>query len=255
MKVILPVAGYATRLYPLTENKPKALLPVGGKPMLDIIVQKIDEVQEINEIILVSNDKFAQAFVTWASTCVSDKDLHVINDGTKSNEDRLGSLGDLALALKLKSIEEDILVIAGDNLFGFSLADFVAFAQEKNTSAIAVYDVKNLEYAKQFGIVSLNAAQVITEFVEKPSQPTSSLAATMCYYLKKEDIALIETYLAEGNKPDRAGDFISWLVKKKQVHAYTFQQYWYDIGTREQYDTVSQKFKFSSSLRSHENLD
>ncbi len=248
MKVILPVAGYATRLYPLTENTPKALLPVGGKPMLDIIMRKISAVDDIDEVIIVSNDKFTQQFVRWASTCMSDKDIHVINDGTKSNEDRLGSLGDIALALRQRNINEDILVIAGDNLFGFSLTDFVTFARQKNTSTIAVYDVRDLEYAKQFGIVSLNTSQIITSFVEKPQQPTSSLAATMCYYLKKEDLALIDTYLTEGNKPDRAGDFLTWLVKKKQVHAYTFPDYWHDIGTREQYTAVCEKFTMNNLL-------
>ena len=243
MKAIIPVAGYATRLYPLTENKPKALLPVGGRPMLSWIVDKINALSEVDEIVLVTNDRFAPQFLQWAQTAETEKDIHVINDGTKSNDARLGSLGDISLALNMKNTNEDVLIIGGDNLFEFSLCDFVEFAKQKNASAIAVYDVKDLNYAKQFGIVALDNLQKLIDFVEKPSIPRSSLAATMCYYFKKEDCALISNYLAEGNKPDRGGDFIAWLHKKSPVYGYPFNEKWFDIGTPEQYSQVCKIFE------------
>lgn len=243
MKAIIPVAGYATRLYPLTENNPKALIPVGGKLMLDWIVKKIGEVSSVDEIVIISNDRFASHFVKWAQTAMTDKDIHVINDSTKSNDDRLGTIGDIALAVQAKNINEDMLVIGGDNLFEFSLVDFVDFARERDSSALAVFDIKNLSLASQFGVVTLDSSQKITDFVEKPKQPSSSLVATLCYFLKKEDVALIRQYLAEGNKPDRAGDFIAWLHKKSSVYGFSFRENWFDIGTPEQYEQVCKLFQ------------
>ncbi len=238
MKAIIPVAGYATRLYPLTENTPKALLPIGGKPMIEWIIDKLNSVKDVDEIIIVTNDRFARNFLDWAQHGRTDKDVHVINDGTKSNDDRLGSLGDIALCMKIKEINEDVLIIGGDNLFDFPLSELVDFARQKDTSAIAVHDIRDITRASQFGIVAVDKSEKITEFAEKPEKPASSLVATMCYYIKKEDAALINQYLAEGNKPDRAGDFIAWLVKRRPVHAYSFQGRWFDIGTSEQYKQV-----------------
>jgi len=225
-------------LYPLTENTPKALLPVGGKPMLDWIVEKINDVEEVDEIVVITNDRFAPQFVNWAKRFMTSKDIHVINDGTKTNEDRLGTIGDIALALKLKGIDDDLLIIGGDNLFDFSLPEFVAFAREHTSSALAVFDLKNLTNAKNFGIATLDEAGKVSSFVEKPTQPASSLVATLCYFLKKEDAAQISKYIAEGNKPDRAGDFIAWLIGKQTVFGYTFAGNWFDIGTPDQYQHV-----------------
>ncbi|MBI4017081.1 MAG: nucleotidyltransferase family protein [Candidatus Aenigmarchaeota archaeon] len=242
MKAIIPAAGYATRLYPLTENMPKALLPVGGRPMLSRIVDKINEITEVDEIVIVSNDRFASHFTKWAQTAMTDKNIHVINDGTKSDNDRLGTIGDIALAVQAKNINENLLIVGGDNLFEFSITDFVDFARKNNSSALAVFDIKNLPLASQFGVVTLDTSQKIVNFIEKPTQPRSSLVATLCYFLKKEDVALIGQYLKEGNKPDRAGDFIAWLHKKSPVYGFSFSGNWFDIGTPEQYENVCKLF-------------
>ena len=221
MKALILAAGYATRLRPLTDRIPKQLLPVGGRPMLDWILDRIVETSA-DEVHLVTNARFAADFEHWAE----DKDVHVHNDGTTSNEDRLGAIGDIHFV----GLDDDLLAVAGDNLFDYSLADYEAYWRAKGGSCVAVHDVGDRELAKKYGIVDVDADDRITNFVEKPDDPPTTLCATATYLYKRDDAARVATYLDEGNPPDQPGNFVAWLHTRAPVYAYRFPGEWYDVG-------------------------
>jgi glucose-1-phosphate thymidylyltransferase len=225
LKALILAAGYATRLRPLTDTIPKQLLPVGGRPMVDWILDRITETSA-DELHLVTNARFAPDFEQWAA----DKDVRVHNDGTTSNEDRLGAIGDIDFV----GLDDDLLAIAGDNLFDFSLADYQSFWRGKGGSCVAVHDVGDRELAKKYGIVDVDEDDRITNFVEKPTEPPTTLCATATYLYTREHAGLIPTYLAEGNPPDQPGNFIAWLYRRAPVYAYRFEGEWYDIGDGDQ---------------------
>jgi len=234
MQAIILCAGYATRLYPLTRDKPKPLLPVADKPILDYILEKIEEVPEIESVIIVTNNKFYQHFVEYQKA--SPKNLTIVNDNTESEQDRLGAIGDAHFALQEGDVNDDVLVIAGDNLFDFSLKALVAMGKEKKSSVIALRDIGNpMKAAKKFGVVLLDKHNQIQEFEEKPEQPKSSLVSTCCYYLTAEDIALLKKFYQEGKIKDNPGDFITLLSTTKPVYGFSFTEDWFDIGSHEQY--------------------
>ncbi len=225
MKALILAAGYATRLRPLTDSIPKQLLPVGGRPMVDWILDRIKETSA-EEVHLVTNARFAGAFARWAQ----DKDVIVHNDGTTSNENRLGAIGDIAFV----DIDDDLLVIAGDNLFDYSLADYAAYWRENGGSCVAVLDVGDPELAKQYGIVDVDDEDRVVSFVEKPEDPPTMLCATATYLYRREHAQLVPTYLQEGNPPDAPGNFVAWLHKRAPVYAYRIPGEWYDIGDAKQ---------------------
>jgi glucose-1-phosphate thymidylyltransferase len=233
VKCVILAAGYATRLRPLTDDVPKHLLPVGGRPMLGWVLDHVREVQEVDAIHLVTNARFAPAFEPWAEK----NDVAVYDDGTTSNEDRLGAVGDLRLAIEEAGLEDDeLVVLAGDNLFDFSLPGFVEWWRSKArpASAVPLHDVGDLELAKHYGIADTDADDRIVRFVEKPSEPPSTLAATLIYLLPPEHVRLVATYLDEGQSPDNAGSFLGWLAEREPVYGYRFEGTWYDIGDRAQ---------------------
>jgi glucose-1-phosphate thymidylyltransferase len=229
VNVLILAAGYATRLRPLTNDVPKQLLPVGGRPMLDWILDKVREL-EPDEIHLVTNSRFARDFEVWAA----DKKVRVHDDGTASNEDRLGAIGDIRFVQEHADVDDDLLVIAGDNLFDFSLRDYRDWWRMKDGSAVAVYDVGDRALATQYGIVAVDEQERIIEFVEKPADPPSTLAATATYLYRREHARLVETYLEEGNAPDQPGNLIAWLYPRAPVYAYRFAGGWWDIGDQGQ---------------------
>jgi glucose-1-phosphate thymidylyltransferase len=223
VKALILAAGYATRLSPLTDDFPKGLLPVGGRPIVDWIVDNV-RAAGIEDVSLITNARFAAQFEDWADG------VRIIDDGTDSNENRLGAIGDIRFA----ALDDDALVIAGDNLFDYSLADLIAFWREKGGSAVAVHDVGDRELAKKYGIVDVAEDDRIVSFVEKPDDPPSTLAATATYLYARPHLSLIETYLAEGNNPDQPGNLVAWLHRREPVYAYRFAGGWYDIGDHEQ---------------------
>jgi glucose-1-phosphate thymidylyltransferase len=225
MKALILAAGYATRLRPLTDSIPKQLLPVGGRPMVDWILDRIEETSA-DEVHLVTNARFAADFERWAE----HKDVMVHNDGTTSNEDRLGAIGDI----RFVGLDDELLVIAGDNLFDYSLADYEAYWREREGSCIAVLDVGDRELARKYGIVDVDENDRVIGFVEKPADPPTTLCATATYLYTREHARLIATYLAEGNPPDQPGNYIAWLHRLAPVYAYRFEGEWYDIGDGDQ---------------------
>ncbi len=232
MKAIILAAGYATRLYPLTDAIPKMLLPIAERPMLDYLLERIQETPEIEDVHLVTNHKFAEAFDTWASS----RDVIVHDDGTTSEDDRLGAIGDIAFVVDRADLNaDDLFVVAGDNLFDYSVADYIAWWQTKSdASGVVLYDVGDLELVKQYSSVSVDSTERLVEFTEKPDHPTSTLVATASYIYHRSHVALLHTYLAEGNAPDQPGRFLGWLVPHAPVYGYTPDGDWRDIGDANQ---------------------
>ena len=233
MKTIVLAAGYATRLYPLTLTIAKPLLPVGGRPMIDHLLDRIRELDEPGEVHVVTNHKFAASFEAWAA---GRDGVVVHDDGTTSEDDRLGAIGDIAFVVDRAGLEgEDLLVVAGDNLFDSSLAGYVAWWRGKGeASAVALHDVGDLGLARQYGIVALGEDDRVVSFQEKPAEPASTLAATATYLYHREHAALLGDYLAGGNSPDQPGRFVAWLVGRVPVYGYRFEGDWRDIGDAEQ---------------------
>ncbi|HEY1370217.1 MAG TPA: nucleotidyltransferase family protein [Gaiellaceae bacterium] len=236
MRAIVLAAGYATRLYPLTQTIAKPLLPVGGRPMLDHIVDRVAEVDEIDRVHVVTNRKFADSFLRWAEERGGRLPIEVHDDGTTSEDDRLGAIGDVQFVVDAAGLADtDLLVIAGDNLFDFSLADLVGYWHGKGeASAIGLYDVGDLELVKQYGVVELDADGRMVSMVEKPPEPRSTLAATATYLYHRAHVPLVRAYLDEGNSPDQPGRFIVWLHTRAPVYGYRFTGEWLDVGDRGQ---------------------
>ena len=233
MKAIILAGGYATRLRPLTDDLSKCLLPVGGRPMLDWILDRVEQVEEIDEVHVVTNHRFARDFEHWG---MFKPGVTVHDDGTTSNEDRLGAIGDVAFTLEQAGIaDDDVIVIAGDNLFDYDLQDYVDFWRGKGVaSAVAIRDVGDVRLASQYGVVALDDDDRVVEFVEKPENPSSTLCATATYLYHREHLPLVRRYLAEGNPPDQSGSFFEWLRAREPVYGYWFTGVWLDIGDKEQ---------------------
>ena len=232
MKALVLAAGYATRLRPLTERIAKPLLPVGGRPMIDIICDKIAEVPEVDGVHVVTNHRFAAGFEAWAT---KRGGVTVHDDGTSTNEDRLGAIGDISFTIEHARLTgDDLLVIAGDNLFDFSLAEYVSFFRgKKDGSTIALYECDR-ELVKEYSVVEVDAHDRVLSFVEKPSDPRSNLAGIATYLFHRDHVPLFQTYLAEGRSPDQPGNFIAWLYPRVPVYGYRFRGEWLDIGNHEQ---------------------
>jgi glucose-1-phosphate thymidylyltransferase len=229
-------AGYATRLRPLTDEVAKPLLPLAGRPMLDYLYEKIASVEEVDEVHVVTNSRFAADFRAWAERGERPVPVTVHDDGTSSNEDRLGAIGDVRFVLERAGLEgEDLLVVAGDNLFEFDLGEFAAFWRSKEDgSAIGVHDVGDLELMRHYAMVELTGDGRIALFVEKPEEPTSTLAGIAVYLFRADHAALVHTYLNDGNSPDQPGRFVVWLYPRVPVYGYRFPGDWLDIGDRAQ---------------------
>lgn len=243
MKAIVLVAGYASRLYPLTLNTPKALLTLNGITLLDYLMEKVEEVDVIDEVILVSNDKFYKNFVEWKETYLGRLKITVLNDGTKTNETRLGAIGDTNFAIEKLNIDEEIMLLVSDNYFTFSLKDFYDFYLEKQSDCILVTEIEDLEYlAKNFAVVNLNKDGQVTKMVEKPGGiPDSNIGAYASYIYTKDSVRMIKEYLNQGNNKDAPGNFPSWLYTRKPVFAYQFKGECYDIGTIDVYNKLNDK--------------
>jgi glucose-1-phosphate thymidylyltransferase len=231
VKALILAAGYATRLRPLTDTWAKELLPVGGRPIVDRIVDNLAQVAEVDEVHLVTNARKAPWFHEWAS----GRDVTIHDDGTTSNDDRLGAIGDMQFVVDRIGSDDDLLVIAGDNLFDFRLSDLVDFWQTKGVaSAVALRDVGSLDLARQYGIVELDADGRIRSFIEKPTEPTTTLAATATYLYHREHVPLIRTYVETEANVDQPGRLVAWLHEREPVFGWVFTEPWYDIGDHAQ---------------------
>lgn len=242
MKAVILAAGYGTRLYPLTEKQAKPLLNIGGKSLIEYIIKKIIEIKEVNEIIIVSNNKFYQNFNEWREKFECVLPLKIIDDGSISDNDKLGAIKDMIFAFEQEDIIDETLVIAGDNLIEFSLKKFYEEFRSKGNNINAVYDIKNKEIVrKRHGVVVLDKNNKIIEFQEKPEEPKTTIKSICCYMFKPEIRELLKEYIQDNNS-DATGFFLEWLIKKKDVYAYIFTESVYDIGNIESYKKANELF-------------
>lgn len=252
MKVIVLAAGYATRLYPLTLNQPKPLLPVAGKPMIEHVLDNLAPIGGIDRIYVVTNAKFAGHFQKWSDhyrAAKSKFDFTVVNDGTTDDTNKLGAVGDIHFVLQTQNVADDLIVVAGDNLFSEKLGDFGKFCLGNNAPVLALYDVGDLEQIKKYNSISVDDAGRITFFEEKPKNPTSTLTGIALYFYPKTTIPLIKQYIAEGNNPDQPGRLIQWLYPRTPVHTWRVPGIWFDIGSKETLEEANKIFaKLSSSM-------
>ncbi|MBO4897385.1 MAG: nucleotidyltransferase family protein [Clostridia bacterium] len=240
MKCLILAAGYATRLYPLTENFPKPLLEVNGKTILDWLVDDIQGSGFVEEYIVISNHKFAKQFEKWAEG--RDENITVLDDGTSTNETRLGAVRDIMFAIDKLKIDDDLLIIAGDNLLDFSLNGFVEYAKEKNASCIMRYFEPSLEKLRKTGVIELDENGRVLAMEEKPALPRSHWCAPPFYYYKREDTKLVKEGIEEGCGTDAPGHFIAWLCTKTPVFAYEMPGKRYDIGDIKSYEDVKNTY-------------
>lgn len=237
MKCLILAAGYATRLYPLTENFPKPLLKVGNKSILDWLVDDVSPV--IDEFIVVSNHKFVQHFEDWAKT--KEQKITVIDDGTSSNETRLGAVRDIALGLENNT--DDVLVMAGDNVLDFSLQEFVAFFKEKNASCVMTHEENDLKKQQKTAIITFDSDKLINSYEEKPKEPKGNHAVPPFYCYKADDVGRIAEALEDGCNADAPGSFAAWLSYHVPVYAFEMPGKRYDIGDIESYEYVKRVFR------------
>ena len=245
MKVLLLAAGYATRLYPLTLNTPKPLLPVAGKTVMGYIFDLIEPLKEVDEVFIVTNEKFFRNFEDWKKTFKSSKKITVVDDGTTSNETRLGATGDIEFVIEKKNIKDDLLVLAGDNLFKADLSIFTKFCASKRPSiTIGLYDIKDLILAIKYGIVSVDKNNQVIDFKEKPANPPSTLAAMCLYFFPKERLDIMKSYLEMDNSKDAPGYFLEWLYKREPMFGYIFKdKKWFDIGDKKSLEEADKEFR------------
>ena len=241
MKCLILAAGYATRLYPLTENFPKPLLEVQGKTILDWLIEDIDASGEVDEYIVISNHKFADIFEKWAAE--KKQKVTVVDDMTSTNETRLGAVCDIQFAIDKLSIDSDMLVIAGDNLLDFSLTKFVAYAKKKNASCVMRYYEPDDKKLLKTGVVTTDANDKILKMTEKSPTPETHWCTPPFYYYTKNDAKLVKEGIAAGCGTDAPGSYISWLCTQTDVYAMEMPGSRYDIGNIESYEKVQKEYK------------
>jgi glucose-1-phosphate thymidylyltransferase len=245
MKILILAAGYATRLYPLTLTKPKPLLDVAGKPMIEHVLDNIAPIPGIDRVYVVTNAKFAGAFQEWADHYRATKsklNFSIINDLSTDDSNKLGAIGDLHLVLQRENVDDDLIVVAGDNLFSQSVEEFGNFCRGKNAPVLAVYDVGNLEEIKKYNAITMDQDGRITFFEEKPKRPQSTLTGIALYFYPRATLPLIRQYMAEGNNPDQPGRLVQWLYPRTPFYTWRVPGLWFDIGSKETLEEANRIF-------------
>lgn len=247
MIALILAAGYATRLYPLTIDTPKPLLPVGPKPMIDYITDEIETLPDITKIVVVTNHRFAEQFDKWAAVKMEDRrriiPIQIIDDGTTDDSNKLGAIGDIQFVIEKLQIKEDLMIIAGDNLFTYKLRDVYDFFMDKRKDTLVAIRVEDIDQLKKLAVATLDEDSKILYLAEKPEIPRSTVAIYATYFYLKETLPLFSIYLDEGNSPDAPGHFPSWLYQKKDVYALRVDGTCIDIGTPENYKEVCDNYK------------
>lgn len=241
MKCLILAAGYATRLYPLTENFPKPLLDVNGKTILDWLIDDIDTLGAVDEYVVISNHKFAHHFEEWAKS--KKQKITVVDDGTSTNETRLGAVCDIQFAIEKLSLDDDMLVIAGDNVLDFSLTRFIEYAQRKGTSSIMRYYEPETRKLVKSGVVTIDENDLVLDMAEKSPNPATNWCCPPFYFYSKADARLVKEGIASGCGTDAPGSYIAWLCKKSKVHAMEMPGKRYDIGNLESYEQVKKDYR------------
>ena len=245
MKLIILAAGYATRLYPLTINQPKPLLKVSERPMIEHVIDHLKDVPELTGVIIISNEKFHGHFEKWASDYqISGQNIPitVVNDKSTDENNRLGAIGDMVFAMNDQSVDEDVIVVAGDNLFSQSIKAFGEFCLEKKAPVLGVYDVGRLEDTKKYSEVHTDMNGHITSFEEKPEHPSTTVIGIALYYYPKDLIPTIKRYVEDGHNADQPGRLVQWLYPRIPVFTWSLPGLWYDIGSKETLEEANRIF-------------
>lgn len=241
MKCLILAAGYATRLYPLTENYPKPLLKVGTKTILDWLVDDISATGLVNEYVIISNHKYATHFIPWAAT--KPQHITVVDDGTSSNETRLGAVKDIQFAIDRLGLDDDLLVIAGDNVLDFSLYKFITYAKEKQKTCVMRYYESDSARLRKSGVVQVDETDRVITMEEKPAKPKSNWCTPPFYFYTKEDMHLIKQCIASGCNTDAPGNCIAWMSTQVPIYAMEMPGNRYDIGNLESYQKVQETYQ------------
>ena len=239
MTSIILAAGYATRMYPLTLNYPKPLLEVGGKKIIDWLIEDLEKAG-VERTVVVSNHKFISKFQAWAE---GRENITVLDDGSEDNDHRLGAVKDIEFAIEEANIDDDIVVLAGDNVLNFSLSSFIEYGREKKTSCIMRHEEKDKNKLRKTGVIEIDEDELVLNMEEKPKEPKSNWAVPPFYYYTKEDKDLIKEGIASGCGTDAPGSFVSWLVKTRPVHAYRMIGERFDVGSIEGYEKIKKEYK------------
>jgi glucose-1-phosphate thymidylyltransferase len=252
LNIIILAAGYATRLYPLTLTRPKPLLPVADKPMMEHVLSSVITAADMERIYVVTNAKFTDQFQQWADgySQRTKQAITIVNDESTDDANKLGAIGDLHLVLTREKVGSDVIVVAADNLFSEALTGFGKFIREKNAPVVGVYDVGSLEEVKKYNSISTDTSGRITFFEEKAKNPTSTLTAIALYYYPKPILPLIDQYIREGNNPDQPGRLIQWLYPRVPVYTWRVPGIWYDIGSKEALEEANRIFTSSTARKS-----
>lgn len=232
MRAVVLAGGYATRLWPITKHRPKMFLPVGDTTVIDRIFRELERDERIEEVFVSTNEQFAPDFERYLADSPFEKPVLSVEETTEEDE-KFGVVGALAQLVEREGVDDNLLVVAGDNLIGFDLSEFVDFFEAKSGPVLAAYDVGSKEKARSYGLVELDGDTVV-DFQEKPDDPNSTLVSIACYIFPRESLRF-EEYLDGGNNPDEPGWFIQWLVSRETVSAFAFGEAWFDIGTPESY--------------------
>ena len=241
MKCLILAAGYATRLYPLTENFPKPLLKVGEKTILDWLVDDIDTIGLVDEYIVISNHRFAAHFEEWAAA--KKQKITVVDDGTSTNETRLGAVKDIQFAIEQLGLDDEMLVIAGDNVLDFSLTKFIAYAKEKQTTCVMRYFESDAARLRKCGVAQIDPSDRVISLEEKPDEPKSNWCTPPFYFYTREDARLVKKGIEAGCGTDAPGSYIAWLSTQVPVHSMEMPGSRYDIGNLESYRKVQETYK------------
>lgn len=246
MKCLLLGAGYATRLYPLTRERPKPLLPIGGIPILQRIVEAVNRVPEIDGIYVVTNHRFVSHYYNWLRDYTLQKQslpkkIEIFDDNTMSPDDRLGAIGDILYVIKNAKVEDDLLVVSGDNLFTFPLSDFIGFARPRG-SAVCLKDLKSKKLVSLYGAVEIDKEARVVDFEEKPPKPTTTLISMGVYFFAKKHLGLFQQFKDEGHSPDAPGYFLQWFFQKTELYGYVIQGEWFDIGDIDSYTRANELY-------------
>jgi glucose-1-phosphate thymidylyltransferase len=243
MKAIILAAGYATRMYPLTLDRPKALLPLAGRPILDYTLDQLDTLPALDEVFLVSNHRFCADFAEWAKHAPTRLKISLLDDGSTSENDRLGAIGDIQFTLERTGIAEDTVILVGDNYMTYPLAEQYNFFKEKGCDTVCAKVIYNRELLRHFAVAELDADNKVVSLVEKPEKPQSDTAIFGIYFYRADTLPLFGQYLREGGSRDAPGFFVQWLYKRKDVYAYIMNGDCYDIGTPKSYDEIQELLK------------
>jgi len=240
MKAVILAAGYATRMYPLTEDFPKPLLEIKGKPIISYLTDKLEQLQDINDVIVITNHKFYDRFVNWEQGLTTRLNIKIVDDGSTSNENRLGAIGDLNLVLQQEGVQDDVFVLGADNLLDDSLEGMVKTFQQYGQITISAYDVKDIEKIRnRSSSILFDDQQKLTFFKEKPEEPRSTLISPPFYIYPKQELALVAEYLKQSDKPDAPGYLVEWLLQNNHdIRVCPLKGQRYDIGSIETYEKL-----------------